>query len=1574
MLRRRGKRWVVCCLLAGSLLLGIACPPFGPVEAAPSADDSFGGTPGEWQEIESDSVGVGNMLQQLKALQQDGKLYLYVGGDGLAEGGTFFIDSDNNPLTGSASGLWSDSAGIDYELRGAELFRYDQSGWTSVGPAAVRTEETFLEAEIDLASLEVVGSHNVKVGFERDGIHALPETSGLMLSVAPPAAYVDDALSIEVDGDSSDWASINELAHSADGSTTLRAFSSGNRLNVLIEGQIDSGEFPDLWEHMLIDVDRNPATGSSSWAWANTLGSEYLVQYGLLYESGADGGWTWNDTSTTFPYARSGTGNHKAIEWSLPLEDLGITETTSINIGFLSNTLTAPAATADPATLTVRVSPRITVDGDASDWASIDTLAQTTDGTTTVKAFAADGRLNVLIAGQIDANEFADGLWEHVLIDADKNPATGSSSWAWANTLGSDYLVQFGGLFRSGEDGGWAWSDLGVSFPYVRAGTGANKTIEWSLPLEELGLEEASSIRLGFLSNIAAAPDAAGDPATLTLGMGSIPIVIDGQDDDWNSVELGASPSGVLTELQAVQDSRKLYTLVTGTNLDLRNVYYLDSDNDGTTGYASPDWQDAGADYKVDRGTLYRYSEPEQEWTEAGSVYSNVTSETAEMYLYWDQIGRTGPGEIRIGYESRSILQLPNRGEPMMASARTVSAPDAPNTYYPRESFDVLENPFMGWVPWAKDKDKPAGEAYSQPHSLVYAGISWRELEPERGVFDWEGIEEKYQFDFWSSQGKRINIRIVLDTPTEDPAHLDIPDWLYDELSEEGIPGTWYDTTEIGAGFSPNYDSPTLLAEHGRMLEAVAARYNEDPRIGFVQLGSLGHWGEWHTWPSGSGAFPLLSVSDSYVRQYMEAFPDKKIGMRKPFPIASEYKLGLFNDVFGIKSSTNEWIGWTKNGWSGIGEFVDPGDNPNEKLEASKMPDFWQNSFSGGEFAEGNPQKWLTDDAIMESLRQVRDSHTSWLGPSAPASVPTDSPLQPNLDAMMKIMGYRYVIEAVTHPSAVKRGTALPVSFVLNNKGVAPFYYDWPLELSLADAQGQVVYSTTEEGTDIRDWLPGKTTVNAVMSVPSTLNAGTYTLQVSLLDPSTGQPGIRLANDGVTAEGRYALDQVTVTADGGTNIDVGSHPGANTGNSTPNSASVPEIAAEPVREVGTDGAERTAYKVDELAMKKAIDAIGLAGEPQTNAVLRLLLPVRLGEAEEAHAVLSGSALRAAALAMPTGAISIEADGAGFLLPVNLLNLDSLAKQLGVSVEQVAIRVSISMAAGTIAERAKKDAEKGGMEPVGEPIAFEVAAEAGGKRIVLSEFGNVYVQRTIKLAGVRDTDGLTALRYDPDTGAFSFVPARFVAGDEFTQAALKRNGNSLYMVVRLSKTFADLDGHWAKNAIDRLASKGLLNGTAADRFEADKALTRAQFASMLARALGLTPQLDAATAFADVKDDAWYAGEVGAATMAGFVHGTGNASFEPEAGITREQAAVLLASALNYIAPGTSAAVDVDDILLKLGDESSISGWARDAVAVAMERGLMKGTGGGIFDPKRIVTRAEAAVVAERFLVNAGLID
>ena len=163
-------------------------------------------------------------------------------------------------------------------------------------------------------------------------------------------------------------------------------------------------------------------------------------------------------------------------------------------------------------------------------------------------------------------------------------------------------------------------------------------------------------------------------------------------------------------------------------------------------------------------------------------------------------------------------------------------------------------------------------------------------------------------------------------------------------------------------------------------------------------------------------------------------------------------------------------------------------------------------------------------------------------------------------------------------------------------------------------------------------------------------------------------------------------------------------------------------------------------------------------------------------------------------------------------------------------------------------------------------------------------------------------------------------------------------------------------HWALNAIAHSVARGYFKGEGEGRFAPNRAITRAEFVTILGRKAGITPS-GASTAFKDVKGDAYYAPYVAWAASAGMIQGTGGGKFEPNRTITREEMAVILDKFLSHEKKAYASAAKG-----QFHDGTKISSWAKDSVEKMTRQGLLNGMGNGNFAPKESFSRAQAAQV------------
>ncbi|MGO4375461.1 S-layer homology domain-containing protein, partial [Paenibacillus sp. MCAF20] len=282
-------------------------------------------------------------------------------------------------------------------------------------------------------------------------------------------------------------------------------------------------------------------------------------------------------------------------------------------------------------------------------------------------------------------------------------------------------------------------------------------------------------------------------------------------------------------------------------------------------------------------------------------------------------------------------------------------------------------------------------------------------------------------------------------------------------------------------------------------------------------------------------------------------------------------------------------------------------------------------------------------------------------------------------------------------------------------------------------------------------------------------------------------------------------------------------------------------------------------------------------------------------------------------------------------------------------------MNISTVAADINAQIKEKALDLDASQLGVAIQFTITVAGNGKSIELNQFGSVYVDRNIVLDSTADNAHATVLLYDPVTGQFSFVPATFEKQkDGTTKITFKRNGNSIYTALSLTRTFNDTSTHWANKDIELLASKLIVKGVSENQFAPNKPITRAEFTALLVRSLGLSVET-ASTNFKDVSTDDWFAGAIGAAVKAKLVEGYNDNSFKPNDTITREQMAVMVARAITAAGKTVHVEEQHNQSLAVFTDYEDISSWAQKSVAQSIEAKIITGRTDGSFAPSANAT-------------------
>ena len=205
----------------------------------------------------------------------------------------------------------------------------------------------------------------------------------------------------------------------------------------------------------------------------------------------------------------------------------------------------------------------------------------------------------------------------------------------------------------------------------------------------------------------------------------------------------------------------------------------------------------------------------------------------------------------------------------------------------------------------------------------------------------------------------------------------------------------------------------------------------------------------------------------------------------------------------------------------------------------------------------------------------------------------------------------------------------------------------------------------------------------------------------------------------------------------------------------------------------------------------------------------------------------------------------------------------------------------------------------------------------------------------------------------------------------TGLANKNKEVQLKPVTKPGITFEDIKSSPNREAIEALAAREIINGMGDNSFAPNATMTRAQYATIVVKALGLVPKSNGK--FKDVAANAWYAPYVGTANAYGIVTGVSDTEFNPEGTITRQEAAVMTIRAAKLCGLDTALSEsEQNNVLCDYMDYRTIASWAKESMAYCYGNEILN-TDDLNAEPERDILRCEVAEILYRMLVLANLI-
>ncbi|MEN6427786.1 MAG: beta-galactosidase [Phycisphaerales bacterium] len=465
----------------------------------------------------------------------------------------------------------------------------------------------------------------------------------------------------------------------------------------------------------------------------------------------------------------------------------------------------------------------------------------------------------------------------------------------------------------------------------------------------------------------------------------------------------------------------------------------------------------------------------------------------------------------------------------VLAATTTAWAGDKTVVVHPQDTGEALANPGMGWVLHHYDnvafhyggKLEPSDTVDDFPGvTAVYLRIAWSHIEPEEGRFNWSVLDTPAQR--WLDKGKQIALRISC---SESFMRYATPQWVekagakgYNFTPRKGVDPN-------GPYWEPDYDDPVFIEKLDHFLAALARRYDGNPEVAFIDVGSVGVWGEGHTFAS-----TRLPYSAETIRRHIDLH-------------TKHFKKTLLaaNDDFALQDRGRGTIEYAAQQGLGLRDdsiLVQGGDKA--YFNADFAPLFWEHVPVVLESEHFGPSRdrgnWKDGSQYLEAIEKYHASYASihWW--------PREF-LAENRDLVRRInlrLGYRLQLVEASWPGEIPVDGSFWFATTWQNAGVAPCLPGGHPAITLKDAKGGIAAVFVDEGMDARGLRvaePGRAppeSHKADFGLPLVtdeqtrpLKPGTYEVYISI-GARTGTPRIALPLPNDDGHRRYRIGKLTV--------------------------------------------------------------------------------------------------------------------------------------------------------------------------------------------------------------------------------------------------------------------------------------------------------------------------------------------------------------------------------------------------------------------------------------------------------------
>ena len=466
---------------------------------------------------------------------------------------------------------------------------------------------------------------------------------------------------------------------------------------------------------------------------------------------------------------------------------------------------------------------------------------------------------------------------------------------------------------------------------------------------------------------------------------------------------------------------------------------------------------------------------------------------------------------------------------------------------YPEKISGALHNPGMGWI--ALEEQTGTGKmdlgASGDIPEVDNIGIqtSWDMIEKSPGNYDWSLIDET--IEYWTAQGKHINLRICTDSLSLPEVYFGAPRWLYEEPYNVGYQEMAY-SSAVNVSRVTDITDPVYQEHFERFMQALSDKYIDNVYVDTIDVRGFGQWGEWHSGHSFADMDERMQTLDYIIDVYAEKFNAKG----KTLFLSNSWDFRSYNED-GSSAATNglcayeDYYNWSsldhimyyengsyrRDGGAGNG-VVKYGTD--EKLLADffrsgkKVPmcgEFYSDyaSLSNGTFGM-TPVEGVDD--ILFKMRSNYCTAMGWANIEV-ANIVASSGAEVFNRGNEK-MGYRLATDFARWKKFASPGEEITVTAQISNSGTGRFCLeDHHLKISLMNNGAEVAGAVNTE-IDLRTVINGEPQLSyTIIQLPAALKEGKYDVVASIVDQD-GNPAIRLGQEGDYDRRIYNLGKINV--------------------------------------------------------------------------------------------------------------------------------------------------------------------------------------------------------------------------------------------------------------------------------------------------------------------------------------------------------------------------------------------------------------------------------------------------------------